>query len=412
MDPSFSCSISRGSLYPKSSDNRGGNGGYTDIRKRFEKSESEDSGVELPPPSPFGSESSYNPDESESVESSTPEDPESLESPTPEESPNLKSLAYGKPDNFQHSQGAVSVEHSSSEKPGSFNLNSPRNIRRLEYNMNEQHEKKISGVPHKLEQAILRSRKQRSSSREAIQNRASKCARHYPGSLKEPRIGKSVAHEPRSSVRQRLENEDKDALQLPGDGLRYLESLCHMLEQFAELQQRNRNLQHQKRTLEERLQNQVLFLDACVCGSSRDSRDLDEDTRDTPLRSQGTTWQPQHYRKRSSSHAGVMFSLPRQPGNNLKEAIKMDPQYVSVPNLQETERQKAKQSYRAESSQWFKMKDLLSKWSGKNLAPAPSHGTQSNYRTQTVLEGTSQHPKRLFLPGLVIRPRNHGRQFQ
>lgn len=35
----------------------------------------------------------------------------------------------------------------------------------------------------------------------------------------------------------------------------------------------------------------------------------------------------------------------------------------------------------------------------------------SPHRTRTVVDGTPQHPKRLFLPGLVIKPRNHGRQF-
>ncbi|PIO00737.1 hypothetical protein AB205_0201530, partial [Aquarana catesbeiana] len=408
MDPSSSCSISRDSLYPKLSANQEGNGKYTGIRNRLEKSESEDSGVELPPPSPYGSESSFNPDECGSVESSTSEDHESLVNSAPEESQDLKSPPLGQPDHFQHSQEAASVEHPSSESSKSFIMHSPRDLHRLEYCMNKQPDNNISIVPHKLEQAILRSRKQRSSSREAIQNRAARCIRQYPGSLKEQHRGKSVGYEERSPGRYSLENED--ALNLPGDGLRYLENLCHMLEQIAELQQRNQKLQHQKRTLEERLQSKVLFLDSCVCGSSRDSRDLEPDSTDNPL-PHGATWQPQHYRKRSSSHAGFMLRLDRQLETKLKETNKMDPQYGSVPNLQETERQRTNQNYKAESSQWFKVKDLLSKLSGKNSPPAPSRRTQSNFRMQTVVDGTPQHPKRLFLPGLVIKPRNHGRQF-
>ncbi|XP_018419191.1 PREDICTED: uncharacterized protein LOC108792817 [Nanorana parkeri] len=637
MDPSSSCGISRDSLYRTSSSNHKGNDGYTVIRARFEKSESEDSGVELPPPSPFGSESSYNPDEFESVESSTPEDPESLESSSPEESRDLKSPTYGKPDHFQHSPAKAAAAHSSSDDSGSFNMHTIRDVNRVEHCLNKQPEKNISCVPHVLEQAILRSRRQRSSSREAIQNRAARCSRQYAGSLKEQRRGISAGYEARSPVRQRLEDEvksvltilfqflwdsvcivfqflwdsvcivfqflwdavcivsrflwdsvcivfrflwdavcivfrflwdtvcivfrflwdavcivsrfrwdimcivsrflwdsvcivfrflwdavcivfrflwdtvcivsrfrwdimcivsrflwdsvcivsrflwdsvcivfrflwdivcivsrfrwdimcivsrflwdsvcivfrflwdavcivfrflwetvcivsrflwdtvciDQDNLNLPGDGLRYLESLCHMLEQIAELQKRNQNLLHQKKTLEKKVQSQVLFLDACVCGSSQDSKDLEQDMTDNPL-PHGTTWQQQHYRKRSSSHAGVLLSLARQPENNLKGTVKMDPHYVSVPNLQENERRRTNQSYKAESTQWCKVKDLLSKIAGKNSSPGSSRGTQSNCRTQTTLEETTQHPRRFFLPGLVIRPRNHGRQF-
>ncbi|XP_072255924.1 uncharacterized protein C8orf58 homolog [Pyxicephalus adspersus] len=409
MDSSSNCGISRVSHYPKSIVNHGGHGGYTVIRKHFEKSESEDSGVEMPPPSPYGSESSYNPDESESVESSNPEEPESLESPTPEASPNLNSLAYGKPDHFQPSQETTSVEYSFLENPGSSNMHAPRNIHPLEYCITKQHEEDISNMPHKVEQAILRSRKQRSSSREAIQIRAARCSRQSASSQKEQHRGKSVGYEGQSSVCQSVENEGQDVLNLPGDGLRYLENLCHMLEQMAELQQRNQKLQHQKKTLEKKLQSQVLFLDSCVCGSSRDSRDLEQDMADNPLPN-GTSWQPQHYRKRSSSHAGVLLGLATQPENNLKQTIKLDPQYVSVPNLQETERRRTTLNCKAEPTQWFKVKDLLSKLAKKNSSPSAPQGTQSNCRTQTMLGRTPQHSKRLFLPGLVIRPRNHGRQ--
>ncbi|XP_068130773.1 uncharacterized protein C8orf58 homolog isoform X2 [Hyperolius riggenbachi] len=408
MDPSSSYSSSV-YHFTKPSAEHSGNEEHSMSRKRFEKSESEDSGVELPPPSPFGSESSYNPEESESAESSNPEDQESLESPTHEESLNHKSPAYGKTNNTQQSQEAVTVRRRTSQASGSINMHSHGDLNRMDYFVNKQLEKDTTDVPHKLEQAIIRSRRQRSSSREAIQNRAARCNRQYPGSLKEQRRGKPFSHPAKSQAFRSMEKEDQDPLVLPGDGLNYLENLCQMLEQIADLQRRNQMLHHEKKEMEKKLCNQVLFLDSCVCGSSRDSCDLEQDMADG--HHPGTTpWRPQHYRKRSSSHAGVLFTLARQTENTLREKEKMNPQYVSVPNLQQAETQRTNQNYKPEASQWFKVKDLLSKLTRKNSRSSPSQATRSNYRNQTILEETPQHPKRLFLPGFVIRPPNHGRQ--
>ncbi|KAM9312007.1 uncharacterized protein C8orf58 homolog [Gastrophryne carolinensis] len=381
MDPFSSCSNSDDSVYPKSVTNYDGNRGYTTRRKRFEKSESEDSGVELPPPSPLGSESSYNPDESESIEGSTPEDPESLESPTLENCKSQKGRSFEKTNYFKKIQEGVIWEQSSPEKSGESDIYLQKAADSLEYFVNEQKEKDNSSVPHKLEQAILRSRRQRSSSREAIQSRAARCNRHYAGSLKDNQRGKHFCHQARSPVCQTLEKEEQDALLLPGDGLRYLENLCHMLEQMAELQQRNQRLQIEKREAQERLRNQVLFLDACVCGSSRDSRDLEQDTTDNQLPS-ATTWRPQHYRQRSSSHAGVMLTLARRSENTLRENNKLNPQYVSVPNLQEAETQRTSQNLKTEASQWFSVKSLLSRLSRKNSGSAPLRESHSNCRSQ------------------------------
>ncbi|XP_072000718.1 uncharacterized protein C8orf58 homolog isoform X1 [Engystomops pustulosus] len=404
MDPTLHCTASAVvSHYVQLTPNHGASRGCIIVRKRFEKSESEDSGVELPPPSPFGSESSYNPDESESLESSTPEYSEGTESPTPEDPESPKRTTI-------ESHNSLTQDNST----GSLKVHPDKDIDTMNHLYTQPRERDTSGVPHKLEQAILRCRRQRSTNREPVQNKTSRYSRQYVGSLKDQRRGKPFAYQAKSPTRQSQENTDQDPLHLPGDGLRYLESLCQMLEQIAELQQKNQRLQQEKREVEGRKNNQVLFLDACVCGATRASRDSDSDVTDNP-RPIERSWEPKHYRKRSGSHAGVLLSVARPPENGLREANKMDPKYISVPNLQEREEQRPNRSNKAEASQWHRVKDILSKIAGKssgsgherNQAAEPSN----NCRTQTLLEGNRQHPRRLFLPGLVIRPRNHGRQF-
>ncbi|XP_073507023.1 uncharacterized protein C8orf58 homolog isoform X2 [Phyllobates terribilis] len=413
MDPTSHCYGPTFSPYAPLMTNDGGSRGCIVVRKRFEKSESEDSGVELPPPSPFGSESSYNPDESESLESSTPEYSESLDGPTPEVPESPKSTNIESQGSLAKSEETVILNHPAVENTGSFNMHSDKDVDTMEHFFTQQRERDMSGVPQKLEQAILRSRR-RSTSRESIQNRTSRYHRQYVGSLKEQRRGKTFTHQTKSPTRH---SQDQDPLLLPGDGLRYLESLCQMLEQIAELQEKNQRLQQEKKEAEGKRHNQVpvLFLDSCVCGASRASRDSDNDLTDNPHPIK-KIWEPKHYRKRSSSHAGVLLSIARPntvKDNGLKQANKMDPQYVSVPNLQEGEKPRPHRNCKTEASQWHKVKDMLSKFARKGA----SHGSgqtvepRNNCRTQTVLEGNAQHSRRLFLPGLVIRPRNHGRQF-
>lgn len=412
MDPTSHCTDSAVTHYVQFPTNHGGSRGCITVRKHFEKSESEDSGVELPPPSPFGSESSYNPDSEESLESSTPEYSESLDSPTPEDPESPKSASTENQGSLALSEETDILEHA-----GSFKMHQDKDTDTVEHFF-PQRERHTSGVPHKLEQAILRSRRQRSTSRESMQNknmqnRTARYHRQYVGSLKEQRRG-NPSYQSKSPTRQSQENKDQDPLLLPGDGLRYLESLCQMLEQIAELQQNNQRLQQEKREAEERKHNQVLFLESCVCGASQASRDSVNDLTDNPHPNE-RIWEPTHYRKRSSSHAGALLSTARPAGNGLRAAEKMDPQYVSVPNLQEGEKQRPHHNYKAESSQWYKVKEVLSRIAGKGAGPI--HGSSkaadphNNCRTQTLLEGNRQYPKRLFLPGLVIRPRNHGRQF-
>ncbi|KAM4036018.1 uncharacterized protein C8orf58 homolog isoform 2-T3 [Anomaloglossus baeobatrachus] len=412
MDPTTHCSDPTVSPYAQLTTNHGGSR-RCNVRKRFEKSESEDSGVELPPPSPFGSESSYNPDESESLESSTPEYSESLKSITPEVPESPKSMNIESQDSLAKPEETAILDHLAVKDTGSFNMESDKDIDTMEHFFNQQRERDMTSVPHQLEQAILRSRR-RSTSRESIQNRTSRYHRQYVGSLKEQRRGKTFTHQAKSPTRQ---SQDQDPLILPGDGLRYLESLCQMLEQIAELQEKNQSLQKEKREAEGRLHKPVpvLFLDSCVCGASRACKDSDNDVTDNPLPVK-KVWEQKHYRKRSSSHAGVLFSIARPTTDKgLKPAVKMDPRYVSVPNLQEKEQPKSHQNYKAEVSQWHKVKDMLSKLARKGVGPVHGSGQmvepRNNCRTQTILEGNPQHPKRLFLPGLVIRPHNHGRQF-
>ncbi|XP_075457588.1 uncharacterized protein C8orf58 homolog isoform X2 [Ascaphus truei] len=446
MDPVSECG---GPVVSGFADDEDGDGGDRDPalpRGRFEKSESEDSGIELPPSSPFGSESSYTPEEPESLEVSTPEEPESLEISTPEEPESLEISIPEEPESLEISipeepeslesstpeepeslessapvkqwsmkepfpEGTDSLEVHIPEKPERSHGPTPNETSRLEVSAPNEWERHRPGLPHKLEQAVLRSRRQRASSRGTPL---------YPGSLKGQCRVKPPARWSRSPPRPLQEEEEKDPLPLPGDGLRYLDSLCHMLEQIAELQQRNQRLQCEKREAEERLCNRegrVLFMDACVCGSSRPRGSSDLEPAGVSL-PEVKPWVPPSLRKRSSSHTEVLLSLTRHPEHVLTGAEKRQPQFASVPNLQdEGDRSSRAQNSKGKASQWNKVKLLISRLARKaawtsEVQGSPCRGTQSsNYRTQTLLGSSSHPPKRLFLPTLVIRPHSQSRAF-
>ncbi|XP_063301580.1 uncharacterized protein LOC134601087 isoform X1 [Pelobates fuscus] len=367
-------------------------------RARLEKSESEDSGVELPPNSPFGSEKSYG-----------QEEPESIDVAYPEEQKHLRTSARKKSDSFVDS---------SSEETDIVDLTVPLKIEKFKVHrygdITLQRERDMSGLPHKLEQAVLRSRRQRLSSREPTQNRTNWSNRHYQGSLKDQRRGTPLFHKTRSPTRCHNENEEHDPLHLPGDGLRYLENLCDMLEQIAELQKQNQRLQHEKRQSQERLHNIVLFNDSCQCSSSHSCRVTEGDAPDGShpcIR----TWENQIYRKRASSHTGILRNFQQQPSNRLIETDKTQPHFVSVPNLQENNAHSRDQR-KIEVSQWDKMKDLIFKLSRKassSSVGSASASTRHNYRSQNHSDAPSNAPRRRFLPSLVIRPsRKQGQQYR
>ncbi|KAM4678050.1 uncharacterized protein C8orf58 homolog [Discoglossus pictus] len=374
---------------------------FQNIRGRFEKSESEDSGIELPPISPFGSESSYNPEEPESLESSVPEEPETLKHFTPYD---LKDSASVETD---------ILDVSDSESPRTLTC---KDSARLETSSTEDLERDMTGVPFKLEQAVLRSRRQRGS-RESHHNWAGRSGRHYQGSLKDQRRLKQHSLRTRSPPRPHQEEEVKDLLPLPGDGLQYLENLCLMLEHIAELQQKNLRLQQEKRKVEEKMYNTVPFIDTCVCGSNRPHRVSNLEDPDGAL-PETRTWKAQHYRKRSCSHTGVLQFTSQPQDNNLIGAAKLEPHFVSVPNLKDEDRSSMDQNCKtpqSEFSQWDKIKYLISKLSRKAAGNAEAPGVlraemQSNCRSQTLLESSSNPQRRLFLPALVIRPRTRQRQ--
>ncbi|KAM8972429.1 uncharacterized protein C8orf58 homolog [Pelodytes ibericus] len=356
-------------------------------RARLVKSESEDSGVELLPHSPFDSESSYSHEESES-----------LDTVYSEEAEHLKGSAHEEPDSLRESSSEETDILEVHLKPQSIKVQ--RTLQRRD----------TSGLPHKLEQAVLRSRRQRGSSRESTLNRKACFSRQYSGSLKEQCSEKPPSHRTKSPSQSISETEKPDPLLLPGDGLKYLDNLCHMLEQIAELQQRNQRLQLEKKQAEERLHNRVMFVDSCQCGSSHSGRALKQDTPDG--RPNARSWERQNYRKRSSSHTGILANLPQQPVNSLTGAQKMESHFVSVPNLQEDATATRHRSFKVKVSQWEKVKSLLSKLAqkapGPTAGPAPKRAA-TTCRSQT-LDGSSHAPRRLFFPGLVIRPSQKKRQ--
>ncbi|XP_053572043.1 uncharacterized protein LOC128662245 [Bombina bombina] len=378
------------------------------LRSRFEKSESEDSGVELPPTSPFGSENSYNPEETESLENSSPEEPESL-----------KCFPSYKLDDLKVSscEGRDVLEDCALSKSQTLNSSNSNDLTNTAVSSAQEQTRVRIDLPLKLEQAVLRSRRQRISTRDSHHNRTGTATRNYTGSLKDQRRIKQLSVRSRSPNRAHQEKEEKDLLALPGDGIRYLESLCVMLEQIAELQQRNQCLQQEMREAEER-QNRVHFIDACVCGSSGRHGNIDLNMADGPL-PEMKPWKSTHYRKRSSSHTGVLQSITQTIDNNLTGAEKLEPHFVSVPNLQDEEISKTEQNCKypqTDASQWNKIKYLMSKFTRKAAGAAAAQensfaGTQNNYRSQALQQNSSPTPKRLFLPSLVIRPRSQRRQF-
>ncbi|XP_018110529.1 uncharacterized protein LOC108712697 isoform X2 [Xenopus laevis] len=360
----------------------------TKKREEFMKSESEDSGVELPPPSPLGSESSY-----------SAEEPESLENPPEPES--LKTFTHGKVDDlpdFTPDQTDLPQASASSEKPESFRVLTHGGIAELD--VDEQRETDAFDIPCRLEQAVLRSRTRRVRHKDLHQSRAGSRSRHYHGSLKH-----TLHNRERSPPRPEQVKEKEDPLSLPGEGLKYLESLCNMMEQIAELQQRNQALQQEKRDEEHRLRHRMP-IDSCICGSTTSLMVPAQDSTDGALTDE-RPWEPKHYRKRSSSHTGVLWSLERNPGRSLVSADKRDPHFISVPNLQEEARQNSVPNLKGEVSQWHRLKDLVSKLAQKAAGSGSmSADKQGTCRSQVTLDGSSKHPQRLIFPGLVIRPRN------
>ncbi|XP_018109021.1 uncharacterized protein LOC108711622 isoform X2 [Xenopus laevis] len=357
-------------------------------REEFMKSESEDSGVELPPPSPLGSESSY-----------SAEEPESLENPLEPDS--LKSFTHGNVDDlpdFTPDQTDL-PQASASEKPETFRVLTHGGIAELD--VDEQQETDTFDIPCRLEQAVLRSRTRRVRHKDLHQNRAGLHSRHYHGSLKH-----TLHNHARSPPQPVQVKEKEDPLSLPGEGLRYLESLCNVMEQIAELQQRNQALQHEKREGEYRLRHRVP-IDSCTCGSTKFQMGPAQDSTDGALPKE-RPWETKHYRKRSCSHSGVLRGLERNPGRHLASVDKRDPRFVSVPNLQKEERHNSSLNLKGEVSQWHRLKDMVSKLAHKATGSA---GKQGTYRSQVHLEGTSQHPQRRIFPGLVIRPHNQKRPF-
>ncbi|KAE8619309.1 hypothetical protein XENTR_v10009715 [Xenopus tropicalis] len=359
MDSSDHCCESETPSYDREVEHYVRNRRSTKKREEFMKSESEDSGVELPPPSPLGSESSYSAEEPESLEN--PQEPESLQSFTHEKADDLPDFT---PDQTDIPQACAS------EKPENFKVLTHGEIAELD--VDEQRETDTFDIPCKLEQAVLRSRTRRVRHKDLHQNRAGIRSRHYHGSLKH-----TLHNRARSPPRPVQVTEKEDPLSLPGEGLRYLESLCNMMEQIAELQQRNRALEREKREGEHRLHHRMP-IDACACGSTMSLIAPAPDSTDGAL-TEERPWEVRHYRKRSSSHTGVLWGLERNAARRLAAADKRDPHFVSVPNLQEEARQNSSPNLKAEVSQWHRLKDLVSKLAHK----AAGSGTTSTGKQST-----------------------------
>ncbi|KAG8441131.1 hypothetical protein GDO86_006758 [Hymenochirus boettgeri] len=354
---------------------------------RFKKSESEDSGVELPPGSPLGSESSYSIGEPDSLENHVYEEPECFKS-------------------FVHENTNV-LPDITSDQMDLQALPKSRNpvlnyCPMTELDISEEQETDKSDISHRVEQAMQRSRMRRARHRDPHHCRSALYGQRYPGSLKT-----TYCNREKSPSRAALEKEE-DGLSFPGEGLRYLESLCLMMEHLAELQQRNRALLREKKETEQKVRNRVLG-NSCTCGSSKSHNPLVEDSTDSRLPDTGT-WEDRQYRRRSSSHTGALRRVDRNTSHALVLANKTNPRFVSVPNLQEEVRQSRTQSFKGETSHWFKLKDLVSKLTNKATGSTAVQGSigaekQRSCRYQANLESSSIHPQRLFLPGLVIRPR-------
>ncbi|XP_043938879.1 uncharacterized protein LOC122811238 [Protopterus annectens] len=167
----------------------------------------------------------------------------------------------------------------------------------------------------------------------------------------------------------------------PGQGLRYLEQVCQMLEKIAHLRQRNLQLQRLNDTVDRQLRSkeieEELVLERCSCGAAEQILKPEKEFKlqshmDLTNKAQYLSL-PNHCRTRSVSDAGVFLGSMKGSSPIHNKETKLSPKrmtvhYVSIQDLQDQldgeappSREGQASVKKANQTQWRKVKQILSR---------------------------------------------------
>ncbi|KAJ1090817.1 hypothetical protein NDU88_003946 [Pleurodeles waltl] len=213
---------------------------------------------------------------------------------------------------------------------------------------------------------------------------------------------------------QEMEMEKDDPLVLPGQGLRYLEHVCQVLEKMAELQRNNRSLRRQKRAIQARLRGTASEQE--ICGAVPPLGASQPDLHLTHQTDAATGGPRVSFRERSmsTSDVGNLWDFAPIQGTLARPPATISAPFVSTPDLKDTPdgwipsnvpylRQKS------EPSQWERVKELISKIARKAVDPPNTLRKASFYRHaqasrgNTGLENPRPAPRKAFLPNIVVK---------
>ncbi|XP_042331130.1 uncharacterized protein C8orf58 homolog [Sceloporus undulatus] len=242
-----------------------------------------------------------------------------------------------------------------------------------------------------------------------------------------PLFGSSTPEE-HSTEKQVL---DDPSLAMPGQGLRYLEHICQMLEKIAHLQRANLRLQHQQKMMECQIRAQKLenegFSEETSEGSGMArvgpqpenpaASEMEEETErevDSPA-----AWHPHHFRARSASDTRELRSPARNLGNRPDCPRKSAAHFASSPSLLDQLDGGSRTlpvgiKIKNEHSHWSKVRVLINRMKRKsvrtNEPSSPCKPASSSSRRQCGADiafdrQESQH-KRHFLPSLGAKKRH------
>lgn len=217
---------------------------------------------------------------------------------------------------------------------------------------------------------------------------------------------------------------DEPLLTMPGQGLRYLEHICQMLEKIAQLQRANLRLQYQQQVMECRIrtqesENEILSEEdpgqTTVESLPEDptTPEMEEEEEKEP-NSLGS-WNSYHFRPRSASET-VLRSTARNLGNKPDRPRTATAHFASSPSLLDepdggSQTLPPGMKLKNEHSHWSKVKVLINRMTRKSVRAAepaqhanPASGS-GQCRTDIVMDKQESHPRRHFLPTLGAKKR-------
>ncbi|XP_053872542.1 uncharacterized protein C8orf58 homolog isoform X1 [Malaclemys terrapin pileata] len=375
---------------------------------RLLKSESEDSGVEMAgnensPSTPLGSESSFS----------------------------LDCL-----DGFQPSTADSAASDPEEGCPEAEGPEEPDPLREQVYLQNLSVSKKLAQVMQRSRKLHVPSRSPKPLGRKSLSLVELELLASYGSQGLSGKVGAAEGHSQALSGCRSLEEQSTEScgeeaevrrdpsLTLPGQGLRYLEHVCLMLEKIAQLQRANLQLQQQQKVMESRLWGQqaenVVPSEERPCRAPEEQglsqpepenrAEVEMQEEDLPLDS----WRPHHFRARSASDTGMLQDLTRSSENEPACSRKPATHCVSSPTLLDQPDWGAhtlppNMRPRNDRSHWGKVKVLINRITRKSIrASEPSlFGESAVDSRQCSLEASREkqcsHPRRSFLPALGVK---------